>query len=96
MVSALDSVGLRDEADIIRLAARRSIPLPVAEEYELWELAAACDMDLIGTESQVKGQELAEEKGDKWTAEYWSSEEGKARMAKMEAANKRGRKGRRR
>jgi hypothetical protein len=89
MVSALDDLGLRDEADIIRLASRRSIPLPTAEQYELWELAAAVDMDLIGTETEVKGRNLAEEKSVQMTPDYWQGEEGKKRLERIERAKNR-------
>lgn len=41
MLSDLDEIGLRVEADIIYHIALAGIPLPVAEGMELWELAAA-------------------------------------------------------
>lgn len=41
MLSALDDIGLRQEADLIYHIALAGIPLPVAESMELWELAAA-------------------------------------------------------
>lgn len=41
MLSHLDDIGLRVEADLIYHIALAGIPLPVAEGMELWELAAA-------------------------------------------------------
>jgi hypothetical protein len=89
MVSTLDAHGLRDPADIIRLSARRGISWPDARQYKLWQLAAACDMDLLGTETEVKGRNLAEEKSVQMTPDYWQSEEGKKRLERIERAKNR-------
>jgi len=68
---------LAREAEIIHAAAQRNIPLPMAEEYELWELAAALGIHRIETQAQHDEREIVEIK-----KVYWD-ETGDARSAKM-------------
>ena len=54
------------EAEIIHAATQRGIALPMAEEYELWELAAALGIHRIATEGDWKDAEIITEKKEYW------------------------------
>jgi len=66
MLSALDDIGLRSEADIIYLAALAGIPLPTAEGMELWELAAAKGMHYTETLQEHNIRETNAEQEKVW------------------------------
>jgi len=81
MLSALDDIGLRGEADIIYLAALAGIPLPVAEGMELWELAAAKGMHYTETLQEHNIRETNAEQEKVWEETQAQSLEILARQA---------------
>jgi len=84
MVSPLDDIGLRVEADIIYLAALAGIPLHTAETMELWELAAAGGRHLTETLQAKNVREVDEAQAAVW------EETHQQRMERMaEAAERR-------
>ena len=96
-ISALDPLGLRDEADIIRTLTRHGVDLDTAERRELWELAAACNIDLIETAEDKKVREQAEAMDwNPMNPDTWEDSLGAERLERLRHASdrRRGRKGR--
>jgi hypothetical protein len=65
------------EAEIIHACGRGQLPLPVADEMELWEIAAYLGLHRIETVGQRDQREIVETK-----AAYWE-ETREARSAKV-------------
>lgn len=56
----LDGTYLAVEAELIYAISRTGIALPVAEEYELWELAAAMGLHRVETIADYTEREIIE------------------------------------
>lgn len=65
------------EAEIIHACARGMLPLPMAEEMELWEIASYLGLHRIETWEQRDTREIVEKKSELW------DETGPARMERM-------------
>lgn len=90
MLSALDDVGLRAEADIIYLAAQAGI-YPAAEEMELWEIAAASGKHFTETLQDFNVRQIdAEQK-----AYFLETEEKRQALLERQAERRRDRRARR-
>ena len=63
-VSTFDDLGWRDWADLIRIFTRAGIPLPIADQMQTWELAAAVGADLGPTIDEQKLADIAEAEKD--------------------------------
>ena len=87
-VSEYDEIGLRAEADIIRLSARAGIPLVYAEQMELWEIAAALNLDLVETVQTRTIREIDE----KQKAYYEETKEQREMLMVRQAERRRERK----
>ena len=89
MLSALDTTGLRVEADIIYLAALAGIPLPVAEGMELWEIAAARGMHYTETLQDHNVRTIDVEQAAVWEETQVKRQELLARQAERRRERKR-------
>lgn len=56
--TTLDETPFATEGQLIHIASRSGISLPAADQYELWELAAACGVHLIETWQQHDEREV--------------------------------------
>ena len=57
-VTAYDGTPFAVEADIIYHTTRAGIPLPLADEYELWELYSALGLHRIETRAEHDAREI--------------------------------------
>lgn len=95
-VSALDHLGLRDEADIARMVVRAGIDLDTADRRELWELAAACNLDLIES-VQDRDLRVQADSRPEYAEGYWTdTAAGEARAAAIRRVQERKKSRRRR
>lgn len=88
MLSHLDDLGLRAEADLIYHIALAGIPLPVAETMELWELAAARGLHYTESLQEKNIRETDEEQA----AYYEETREQREAMIARQAERRRERK----
>jgi hypothetical protein len=82
--SHLDPVGLRVDADLIRWIHRAGLNLVLANEYELWELAAAVGLDLIDASAE-EVDALIEAKKEEWDATHEQRDAAMRRFAERKA-----------
>jgi len=90
-VTQYDEDGTRAEAEIIRLAQRNGLPLPVADTMELWEVAAACGVGWIETLAERDTREINERQ-----EKYWEETQEQRMKIMAEAAERRRERKRRR
>ena len=57
-LTAYDGTPLAQEADIIYYITRAGIPLPLADNYELWELSSALGLHRIETRAEHDAREI--------------------------------------
>lgn len=87
--SHLDPIGLRVEADLIRWIHRAGLNLILADEYELWELAAAVGLDLIDASAEEVAELIAAKEAE-WETTSEQRSEALRRFAERKA-DRRGR-----
>jgi hypothetical protein len=81
MVSELDEIGLRVEADILHHIGLAGVPLPIAEGMELWEIAALRGLHYTETLQEANVRQINEEQQVVWEETQETREAIMARAA---------------